>query len=83
MERQRQQFLCEKRVYNKAGKTIFISSLQKYVQTILEDPNSFDCPENTLHDLIAEIKAIGGGLGGILFYRLISMFMTPRDPLIF
>ena len=27
------------------------------MQTILEDTNSFDCPENTLHDLIAEIKS--------------------------
>ena len=56
--RQRYQHKLEKRIYNKAGKSKFISLMERSVQNFLNSPDIASDPESTLREFIAEIKSI-------------------------
>ena len=56
VERQRYYPKMERRIYNKSGKSKFISLMETSVQKFLNSPDISSNPENTLNDFIAEVK---------------------------
>ena len=56
LERQRLHHQYEKRVYTSVGKLDFVNSLQTSINTLLDNSNNFDDPENILNDMIVAIK---------------------------